>query len=263
MYGIEINEFPAMIAEVAMWLVDHQMNQVVSAAFGMYFVRLPLIKSATIRQGNALRMDWNDVLSNQKCSYVLGNPPFVGNKYQSRDQATDLKMAAGKGTKAGSLDYVAGWYFKATEYIHETGINVAFVSTNSITQGEQVGVLFQELFRRGVKINFGHRTFSWESEARGKAHVHVVIIGFGNTDWPTKRIYDYESDPNTPSVTNAKRISPYLVDGPETAILKRTKPISSPLYKSVSRIPEQLTETRRPRLPNGCQRRQSMQTALE
>ncbi len=225
MFGIEINEFPAQIAQVALWLVDHQMNQRLSEAFGQYFARLPLKKSATIRHANALRIDWNDVLPAAKCSYVLGNPPFVGAKYQSDEQRTDVAELGRGIASSGLLDYVALWYLKAADYIRNTPVFCAFVSTNSITQGEQVGVLWGELFRRGVKIRFAHRTFSWQSEARGKAHVHVVIIGFGLTDAPTKTIFDYEQDPQQPQAIVAKNISPYLVDGPDTVVTNRSKPI--------------------------------------
>ncbi len=226
MFGIEINEFPALIAEVAMWLVDHQMNQLVSAAFGLYFVRLPLVKSATIKNGNALRIDWTEVLPPGKCSFVLGNPPFVGSKFQTAEQRADMQAVAGSVKNGGVLDYVTGWYFKAAEYIRGSAITVAFVSTSSITQGEQVGTLWKELFRSGLEIRFAHRTFAWASEARGRAHVHVVIIGFGIGDSTNRRLYDYESDPDNPTVAVVRRISPYLVEGPDTVIVNRSKPIS-------------------------------------
>jgi hypothetical protein len=225
MYGIEIEEFPARIAEVAMWLVDHQMNQRLSETFGEYVARLPLTKSPTIVHGNALRTDWRTVLPPERCGFVLGNPPFVGAKFQTAGQRADMDEVASGVKTAGLLDYVTGWYLKATEYIKGTKIGVAFVSTNSISQGEQVGVLWGEMFRRGSRIRFGHRTFAWESEARGKAHVHVVIIGFGEGDVANKRIFDYENDPNTPTVVTAKNISPYLVEGPDTVILNRNKPL--------------------------------------
>ncbi len=225
MYGIEINEFPVRIAEVALWLMDHQMNQRLSEAFGQYFVRLPLKKSATIRHANALRINWREVLSPGNCSYLLGNPPFVGAKFQTDAQRAEMEEVAGGVANAGLLDYVTGWYLKAAEYIKGTPIQAAFVSTNSITQGEQVGLLWNELFRRGMHIRFAHRTFAWESEARGKAHVHVVIIGFGTAESPSKHIYDYENDPAKPTVATAANISPYLVEGPDTVILNRSKPL--------------------------------------
>ena len=225
MYGIEINEFPVRIAEVALWLMDHQMNQRLSEAFGQYFVRLPLKKSATIRHANALRIDWREVLSPGNCSYLLGNPPFVGAKFQTDAQRADMEEVTSGVANAGLLDYVTGWYLKAAEYIKGTPIQVAFVSTNSITQGEQVGLLWNELFRRGMHIRFAHRTFAWESEARGKAHVHVVIIGFGGMEAASKHIYDYENDPAKPTVATAANVSPYLVEGPDTVILNRSKPL--------------------------------------
>lgn len=225
MFGIEINEFPARIAEVALWLVDHQMNQRLSEAFGQYFVRLPLTKSATIRQANALRIDWREVLPPERCTYVLGNPPFVGAKYQTAEQRGDIDAVAGEVKNTGLLDYVCGWYFKAAHYIEGTSISAAFVSTNSITQGEQVGILWSELFRHGVRVRFGHRTFAWQSEARGKAHVHVVIVGFSTNDTSSKWIFDYENDPDMPTVVSARNISPYLVEGPDTVVVNRSKPL--------------------------------------
>jgi MmeI, DNA-methyltransferase domain/MmeI, target recognition domain/MmeI, C-terminal domain len=225
-YGIEISEWPARIAEVAMWLMDHQMNIRLSEAFGQYFVRLPLKKSPTIVCGNALRLDWKEILPPNNCSYVLGNPPFVGGKLQNGQQRADMALVAGDVKSYGLLDYVTGWYFKAADYIRGTKIMVGFVSTNSITQGEQVGVLWNPLFQRcHIKIHFGHRTFAWESEARGKAHVHVVIIGFGALDKMGKEIYDYEGDPKRPAVIAASNISPYLVSGPDTAITNRSTPV--------------------------------------
>jgi hypothetical protein len=225
MFGIEINEFPARIAEVAMWLIDHQMNQKLSEAFGQYFVRLPLKKSAKIVNANALRIDWNDVLPREKCSYVLGNPPFVGAKYQTDEQRNDMADLLAGVQNFGLLDFVTAWYFKAVDYIRGTTISVAFVSTNSLSQGEQVGVLWGELFRRGAHIHFAHRTFAWESEARGKAHVHVIIIGFGLHDRKPKNLFDYEWDAENPTRTSVSNISPYLVEGPNVAIVNRSRPI--------------------------------------
>ena len=147
-YGIEISEWPARIAEVAMWLMDHQMNIRLSEAFGQYFVRLPLKKSPTIVCGNALRLDWKKILPPAQCSFILGNPPFVGAKYQTDEQRADMDSVAGDVENSGLLDYVTGWYFKAADYIQGTRIVVGFVSTNSISQGEQVGVLWNALFQR-------------------------------------------------------------------------------------------------------------------
>jgi type I restriction-modification system DNA methylase subunit len=228
MYGIEIEEWPARIAEVAMWLMDHQMNNEVFDAFGKSLVRLPLTKSAKITVNNALRIDWRGIVAPGECSYILGNPPFVGKKARNAMQTEDMDLVFGKIKGAGVLDYVCCWYLRAAEYIEGYGVRVAFVSTNSITQGEQPGVLWNALFGdHALKVHFAHRTFAWESEARGMAHVHVVIIGFGQSNAPDKRIYDYEMDPNHPTLTPARNISPYLVEGGDMALRNRTTPISN------------------------------------
>jgi hypothetical protein len=226
-YGIEISEWPARIAEVAMWLMDHQMNILLSEAFGQYFVRLPLKKSPTIVCGNALRLDWNNILSPDQCNYVLGNPPFVGKKEQTDEQKADMNLVFGHLKGAGVLDYVSGWYAKAGEFIQGTQIIVAFVSTNSITQGEQVGILWNDLFKRfHLDIHFAHRTFAWQSEARGKAHVHVVIIGFASFPANSRTIFDYHDQKGEPVAFAAKNINPYLADAPNTLLLKRGNQIS-------------------------------------
>ena len=225
-YGIELSEWPVRIAEVAMWLMDHQMNLLLGETFGQYCARLPLKKSPTIICGNALRMDWETILAPEKCSYILGNPPFGGAKFQTEEQRADIDSVASAAKNSGLLDYVTGWYFKAAGYIKGTRIIVGFVSTNSITQGEQVGVLWNALFEYyGIKILFGYRTFSWESEARGKAHVHVVIIGFGAFDLPGKKIYEPNPETHTVIAVPAKNISPYLVEGKDMAITNSSKPI--------------------------------------
>jgi hypothetical protein len=224
-YGIEIGEWPARIAEVALWLMDHQMNLKISEAFGQLYQRLPLKKSPHIHCANALRVDWKQILPPNQCSYVLGNPPFVGKTWLTDEQREELKSVCGKIKNFGLLDYVTGWYFKAAEYIQGTQIKVGFVSTNSISQGEQVGALWTPLFQKfHLKILFAHRTFPWESEARGKAHVHVVIIGFAAFDTANKRIYDYETENVT--VTPAKNISPYLIEGNDVVAISRNQPIS-------------------------------------
>ncbi|MGB2974501.1 MAG: DNA methyltransferase, partial [Phycisphaerae bacterium] len=225
-FGIEIKEWPARIAEVAMWLMDHQMNIRLSEAIGEYLVRLPLRKSPTIVCGNALRLDWKEILPPGKCSYVLGNPPFVGKKARNAEQQADMEAVFGDMRGTGVLDYVCCWYLRAAQYTKNTPIKVAFVSTNSITQGEQPGVLWPILLRNfGLKIHFAHRTFPWESEARGRAHVHVVIIGFGAGDKANKVIYDYEADGERVTASKANNISPYLVEGSEVTLGNREKPI--------------------------------------
>lgn len=226
MYGIEIQEWPARIAEVALWLMDHQMNLRLSEVFGHYYIRLPLKKSPTIVYGNALRLDWMTVLPPAECSYVLGNPPFVGKQFRTEEQEEDVSLVWGQTKGHGLLDYVTCWYQKAAEYIQGTRIGVAFVSTNSITQGEQVGILWRELFSEwGIKIHFGYRTFPWESEARGKAHVHVVIIGFGAFDQNNKRIYENGYNGGNGGVTHVRNISPYLIEGGDSVVLSRAEPL--------------------------------------
>jgi hypothetical protein len=232
-YGIEIEEFPAQIAQVALWLADHQMNLRVSEEFGLYFARIPLKSTPHVVHGNALTLDWKDVLPAQRCSYVLGNPPFVGAKFMSDAQREDARLAFNGIDNAGLLDFVAAWYVKAA--IPAAGgapsrgrlarPRCAFVSTNSITQGEQVGVLWGWLLAQGVHIHFAHRTFSWSNEAKGKAAVHCVIVGFGLDERPDKTLYEYEDIKGEPLAVPAKNINPYLVDAPDVVLPRRSKPI--------------------------------------
>ncbi|MFO1454554.1 MAG: DNA methyltransferase [Lysobacterales bacterium] len=242
-HGIEIEEFPAQIAQVAMWLMDHQMNLRVSEQFGENVVRLPLKKSATIVHGNALRIDWNAVVPAEKLHYILGNPPFIGSKLMTADQREDLLAVAGGLKGAGVLDFVSAWYLKAADYIRhadalarhsreggnpasfESRIRCAFVSTNSICQGEQVGVLWGEMLRRGCRIFFAHRTFRWNNEARGVAAVHCVIVGFAHGDVQQKQLFDYEDIAGEPHRLLADNINPYLVDAADVLLPNRSKPI--------------------------------------
>jgi hypothetical protein len=272
-YGIEYEEFPARIAEVAMWLIDHQMNMLVSNEFGQYFARLPLRKSANISHGNALRMEWGDLLryktidieaenttlivseppmqyqtvnirtknltiidervgtlrrssDRESFNYIFGNPPFVGNAYQNPEQKSDMEFVFAGLQSFGMLDYVTAWYKKAAECILKTKTKVAFVSTNSISQGEQPGVLWSILFNLyKVKIHFAHRTFRWNNEARGRAAVHVVIIGFANFDISNKRIYDYQDINKDPVEVIVTNINPYLVGGKDIVMLSISNPI--------------------------------------
>lgn len=222
-HGIEIGEFACAIARVAMWFMEHIMNTELSYAFGRYFVSLPLVHSAQILHANSLRTDWKQFLPPSDNVVILGNPPFVGARFQSPDQRADIEEVTANLKNNGALDYVSGWYFKAADYLTGTSGKCAFVSTNSITQGEQVAVLWPPLLRAGVHINFAHRTFTWESEARGKAHVHVVIIGFSMQESGSKRIFEHER--TSTHAREASRINPYLLDGPFVAIGSRTKPI--------------------------------------
>ena len=225
-YGIEIVVFPAQIAQVALWLTDHQMNLQTSEVFGAYFARIPLRHAPTIVHGNALRIDWHDVCPN--ADYIIGNPPFVGAKFMSAEQRADANAVFGNIKNAGLLDFVTAWHVKATRYMQQhPQTETALVSTNSTTQGEQVGALWGWMLAQGVKINFAHRTFSWTNEARGKAAVHVVIIGFALHDINSKIIYEYEDIKGEPHAVEAKRINPYLVDATEIFIENRRQPIST------------------------------------
>lgn len=225
-YGFEIEEFPAQIAQVALWLTDHQMNMRISEEFGNYFARIPLRTTPHIVHDNALQLNWESVIPAERCSYILGNPPFLGKSNQSTAQKTDMQLVCGNIKNAGLLDFVAAWYIKATRYIQSNNkIRCAFVSTNSITQGEQVGVLWSWMLTQGVKIHFAHRTFSWSNEARGKAAVHCVIIGFGIQEVTNKIIYEYEDIKGEPHAVKANNINPYLADAPNLVIMPRTSPI--------------------------------------
>ena len=225
-YGIEIEEFPAQIAQLALWLVDHQVNLRVSELFGNPFERLPLRKSATIRHGNALRIDWNDVVPAAELDYILGNPPFAGKKEQDKEQKRDMAAVFAGVKGAGVLDFVTAWYLKAAGYIKDTDVLCAFVSTNSITQGEQVGILWSELYRQRMRIHFAHQTFRWSNEARGNAAVHCVIVGFGQTEPMHVRLFAYPSQTEDAHEIPSVRINAYLQDAPELLMLRRSKPLS-------------------------------------
>ena len=209
-----------------MWLIDHQMNMRVSEEFGQYFVRLPLKKAAKIVHGNSLRINWEDVIPKNELSYIIGNPPFYGKSLQTKEQKEDMKLVFGKVKGAGVLDYVAAWYYTAAKYIKETTIKTGFVSTNSISQGEQTGILWNELLNNyNIKIHFAHQTFSWSNEAKGKAAVHCVIIGFSNFDIKDKYLYEYDDIKGAPHVKKVKNINPYLAEANDLVILKRRQPI--------------------------------------
>ncbi len=226
MFGIEIEEFPARIGQVALWIVDHQMNVRIWEEFGYHFTRLPLKASANIVNGNALQLDWETIAPKDKLNYILGNPPFVGKQLRNKEQNDDMESVfEGQIKNYGVLDYVTSWYVKASDFIQGTKIKCAFVSTNSITQGEQVGILWEYLLSRGIKIHFAHRTFKWSNEAKGNAGVYCVIIGFANFDTDKKRLFDYFDVKGEPVEIEAKNINPYLVNQKDIVILSRNKPI--------------------------------------
>ena len=214
-YGIELDEFPARIAEVALWMMDHIMNNRLSLEFGQTYARIPLEKSPHIRHGDALEFDWAELLPPGECSYVLGNPPFRGAKEQKPHQRKQVRNIAALGRSGGTLDYVSAWFIKAGEYIQQSEAQIGFVATNSITQGEQVAQLWPLLFDRyALEIAFAHRTFAWGSDARGMAHVHVIIIGLTKQGDVSreKRLFSYETVTSEPHESRHAALSPYLFD---------------------------------------------------
>lgn len=269
-YGIEIEEFPAQIAQVAMWLTDHQMNVLTGVEFGEVITRIPLVKSANIRKGNALEIDWAEFVPPRQLNYILGNPPFIGSKMLDAGQRNSLASVTQGIKSAGVLDFVAGWFIKAGQYLSTTpdgfggiaakankgrknfkdvqfgqnlsdlfaeanaaeikqrrAIRCGFVATNSITQGEQVGVLWSWMLAQGIRIRFAHRTFQWTNDAPGKAAVHCVIIGFGMEEVKAPRLFDYDDIKGAAHEVAAKNINPYLVDAPTVLLPNRSKPICS------------------------------------
>lgn len=224
-YGIEIDLWPSRIAETALWLTDHQANLKLSEAFGQPFSRIPLRKTPHIHCANAISKDWQDVIPALQCNYILGNPPFSGGKQQSVQQRRDIATLAAGIKCSGLLDYVSLWYIKAAKYMQDTSAKCGFVSTNSISQGEQVGILWPYLEKLGVRIHFAHRTFAWQSEARGKAHVHVVIIGFALYPAKSHNIYEYPDPKGAAQSMPASRINGYLIDFDPVYPPKRSNPI--------------------------------------
>ena len=220
-YGIEINDFAVTVAKTALWIAESQMlEETKSIVYGFNDDFLPLKTYVNITEGNALRINWNEVIPATKLSYIMGNPPFVGTKLMNKKQKEDVKYAIGKYNNYGTLDYVSCWYAKSSDYIENTNICCAFVSTNSIVQGEQVTPLWKELFARNIVINFAYRTFVWDSEANAKAQVHCVIIGFSkNNVQREKYIFDgYKK-------TSVNHINAYLVDAEDVFIESQRKPI--------------------------------------
>lgn len=214
-FGIEIGEFPARIAEVAMWMMDHIMNNRLSLEFGDSYLRIPLKKSPHIRPADALETEWESVLPAAHCSYVYGNPPFAGAKYQSDAQREQVRRIARLGGSGGTLDYVTAWFLKAGEYVQRSNTHIGFVATSSITQGEQVAQLWPLLLNRySLEIAFAHRTFAWGSDARGKAHVHVVILGLTRSDHEpsVKRLFSYDEYDGDPTESRHSALTPYLFD---------------------------------------------------
>ncbi len=237
-YGIELEEFPAHIAEVAMWMSEHLANIELGRTYGKVFADIPLNDSATIVHGDALETDWTKLLPAEDCFAIMGNPPFAGQSYQSKEQRAQMaRLVDPRNKRAGSLDFVAAWFLKAGTYIDERPTRIGFVATNSITQGEQVAQLWPVLFERyGLEITFAHRTFVWGSDARGKAHVHVVIIGLAHRNHAPKdrRLFSYDDIKGEPDESTHKALTAYLfgaegVANPHRIVQDSRTAISAPI----------------------------------
>ena len=233
-YGIEIGEFPARIAETAMWMMDHIMNNRLSLEFGQIYARIPLRTSPHIMHGDALETEWSELLPPEACSFVFGNPPFVGAKFQTDVQRAQVHRIAALGKTGGTLDYVTAWLLKAGEYVRTSKARIGFVATNSISQGEQVAQLWPLLFDRyKLEIAFAHRTFNWGSDVRGKAHVHVVIVGLDRNEntRADKRLFSYPDINGEPEESHHAKLSPYLCDAgglanPHLTVRAESRPIN-------------------------------------
>ncbi len=235
--GLEVEEFAARIAEVALWLMDHQLNLALSARFEQRYVRLPLTGGAEIHHTNALTFDWTRAFADGRpADYIVGNPPFVGAMLMTEQQRHNLLAVAGPHAKGlGVVDFVGAWYLKAAQFMQQhPATRTGLVSTNSITQGEQVALLWGELLNRyGMQIQFAHRTFRWSNEARGNAAVYCVIVGFGSESIPQRALFDYATPNAEPQRLTVTNINPYLVDGPTVIVGTRNQPISGgvpPIY---------------------------------
>lgn len=236
--GIEIEEFPAQIATTALWLTDHQMNREASETLGTHYVRLPLTDGAAIVRADALEADWTTVVDPAELDFVLGNPPFLGSRTMDKMQKAQVRRIAKGIGQAGFLDYVTAWYLKTDQLMNlNPRIQAAFVSTNSITQGEQPGILWQQLHRHGTQITFAHRTFRWKNAARGIAAVHCVIVGFGRTAPRERDLYYYPDIAAEPVLHRTDSISPYLVPGTEYVVSNRDRQISGAPQMAFGNMP--------------------------
>lgn len=252
-YGIEIIQFPALIAETALWMMDHIMNKRLSLEFGEVYARIPLESSPHIHVGNALETDWNDVLPARECSYIFGNPPFVGHQWRTKPQQADMARIWGKAGQVNRLDYVTSWFKLAALYAEENrDIDIAFVSTNSITQGEQCGILWPVLFGYDLSIRFAHRTFQWQSEVSGRAAVHCVIVGLTFSEDARRTIYEYDDIQGDPGAVDVARINGYLIDGPQYTVPARSSP---PQGRIKMHKGSQPTDGARLKLPEGGYRK--------
>ena len=221
-YGIEINDFAVTVAKTALWIAESQMMKETEDVVHMSLDFLPLKSYANIVEGNALRLDWETVVPKHKLNYIMGNPPFVGARMMDSEQKNDLNAVFPGWKNAGNLDYVSCWYKKAADLMNGTEIRSALVSTNSVTQGEAVANLWKPLFEAGVHIDFAHRTFRWDSEAKIKAHVHCVIVGFSTAQNPAPKVIFSAERPQF-----VQNINGYLLDAPNIFVESRNKPLCS------------------------------------
>ncbi len=232
-FGVEIREYSARIARAAMWMTDHTANNELSLALGVEYHRVPLRKSPEIRIENALVTDWTGILPPDQCSFILGNPPYIGSKNQSQEQRSQIKSIAMLGGSGGTLDYACGWMLKAAEYA-VAGTEIGLVVINSVTQGEQAGQLWPVLFDRfALEISFAHQAFAWESGGAGRPRVHVTIIGLVHRSRITgeRHLYRYRTATDEAELTICQRISPYLISGDglrdsHTVVKKTSRPIN-------------------------------------
>ncbi len=220
-YGIEINDFAVTVAKTALWIAESQMMKETEDIINAYLEYFPIDSDARIVEGNALRVDWEEVAPKDELNYIMGNPPFVGAEYQTKSQKDDMRAIFGRKAKLKNLDYVACWFIKTMQIMcNNTLVRAALVSTNSVTQGEQVETLWVPLLNNGITIDFAYQTFKWNSEAKGKAAVHCVIIGFSKKNINIAHKYLYSSGG---TMVNAKNINPYLVDAPNVIIKEARK----------------------------------------
>ena len=242
-YGIEIEPHAAHIARVAMWITDHQLNEATAQRFGTTRPTTPIVYSPHIVEGNALQIVWSSVISPNECDYIMGNPPFIGKSNQSDQQKADVDKVASHIKNYKTLDYVAMWYIKAMQFMqavtdHNHPIETAFVSTNSINQGEQVAILWRYLLDecKGT-INFAHQTFKWSNEGKGVAAVHCVIVGFGLNERAEKTLFSYDDITGEPKPIKAKNINGYLINGDNVFFDKTKKQVSNEILMDYGSMP--------------------------
>lgn len=226
-YGIEINDFAARVAQTALWIAQLQTNNETDMLLDASIQDFPLFDSANIVEGNALKLDWNTVLAAGECSYVMGNPPFLGARNQTKDQKAELTEVFDRSRNSGNIDYVSGWYMKAAKYMANHSVRTGFVSTNSICQGEQVANIWSPIYDLRVRIDFAHDTFRWTNEAAGQAHVFCVVVGFSKLGASngTKKLFHHENPDAFAIEQHPDNINAYLVDAPDAFIWNRNKPL--------------------------------------